>query len=97
MTDEAPLSAYTACFTYDDAAPFRVSALPGSHDLEAAIARARRVVAAMRAAGETDVRAHIGFAGERPANFPRNGVTLRSDGSWPDHAPSKGILAPATL
>ena len=52
-------------------------AFPGGHlSFAAAAEKARKLCAALRAAGEVGVSPHVGVSGERPAGFPRNGVTL---------------------
>ena len=48
----------------------------GHEEFQVAAARARKIRQALMDAGEVGLKAHVGFAGERPDGFPRNGVTL---------------------
>jgi hypothetical protein len=79
MTDyptvDADVSGYTAAVAFD--ADGATVVFPGRHlDYAAAAARARKLASAIRAAGEMGCRAKVGWVGERPAGFPRNGVML---------------------
>lgn len=72
---DADVSGYTAIVTFD--ADGAEAKFPGRHlDYASAAARAHSLVAALRDAGEMGCRAKVGYAGERPAGFPRNGVVL---------------------
>lgn len=69
------ISRYHAGIVYTDGA-IRLD-FPGSHDSFAdAKARASRLCAALIAAGEMGIRPRVGYSGERPADFPRNGVVV---------------------
>lgn len=49
----------------------------GSHGTYAAAAvRSRKLTRALIEAGEVGLKPHVGFRGEKPANFARNGVSL---------------------
>jgi hypothetical protein len=68
------VSAYTVLVRYDGCDPLR---FPGVHDsFRAASTRARKIRDGLFSAGETGVYISVGFSGERPAGFPRNGVPL---------------------
>ena len=74
-TVDADVSGYTAMVAFD--ADGASVTFPGRHlDYAAAAARARKLASAIRAAGEMGCQAQVGFSGERPAGFPRNGVML---------------------
>lgn len=74
-TVDLDTSSYSAGIVYIDGAS-QIS-FPGAHqDFGAAKTRAERIRSALVAAGEIGIKAHVGFRGERPVGFPRNGVTL---------------------
>lgn len=69
------VSAYTAGIVYVDGA--RTIRFDGVHqDFSTARDRSRKIAQALVAAGEVGIKAHVGFTGERPEGFPRNGVTV---------------------
>lgn len=73
---DVEISGYVACVMYDGdtMTPIR---FPGSYEVFIdAAARSRKIVQALRAAGESGVRPYVHFTGERPHDFPRNGVML---------------------
>lgn len=50
---------------------------PGGHDnFSAAAERARKLCSAVKSCGEVGVKPYVTFSGERPDNFPRNGIIL---------------------
>lgn len=65
---------YRAKVLYDGGAVASLE-FPGLHQsCYAARGRAQKIAAALRTAGETGVRGWVGWHGERPEGFPRNGI-----------------------
>lgn len=72
---DTDVSAYTAELIYIEGG--QKLRFHGTHETFAAAAsRAKKLREALMGAGEMGIKAHVGFTGERPADFPRNGVTL---------------------
>ena len=72
---DAMQGGYSACAIEIDGG--RRIEFPGLHpSFSAARDRAKRLHAALLAAGETGIKPHVHWHGERPAGFPRNGVTF---------------------
>ena len=72
---DADGSAYKAAIVYIEGAK-RIE-FNGSHgSFDAARDRARRLCQALRDAGEMGIKPLVYYCGERPADFPRNGVTV---------------------
>lgn len=73
---DTEVSAYRSGVAYPDCDGLKFI-FPGAHDsFRAAATRARKIVKALKDAGENGVSGHVGFSGEKPAYFPRNGVHL---------------------
>lgn len=67
-------SYFVAGVLYDDTG---FIAFPGGHDeFRSAARKARILAAALKQAGETGLRPYVHYRGERPKNFPRNGVPV---------------------
>lgn len=72
---DADTGGYSACVIEIDGG--RRIEFSGLHpSFGAARDRAKRLHQALLAAGETGIKPHVHWHGERPAGFPRNGVTF---------------------
>jgi hypothetical protein len=67
---------YRACIVGDSTELPRIEFHGLHHAFAAARDRAKRIHAALVSAGETGIKAHVHWHGDRPDGFPRNGITL---------------------
>ena len=71
-------SAYRATVRYTGIEGWPTLHVPGAYENYSAAARhARRIRDALLAAGEQGIVAFVTYSGERPTDFPRNGVALK--------------------